>query len=62
MEKVGEDLSLMMITQDTYKKLNEIAKKENKAVVDVAAEALQKHIADKSQIKEHKEKKLLVEG
>lgn len=62
MEKIGEDLAMLTIGSDTYKRLHEIAKKENKAVVDVASEALQKHIADKLSLQEHKEKRLLMEG
>lgn len=56
------DLALLAIENATYKKLYDIAKQEGKAVVDVASEALQKHIAEKSQLVEHKEKKLLMEG
>lgn len=57
-----DELALMAIDTETYKKLNEIAKKEHKSVVDVASEAFKKMIDEKSQMQEHTEKRLLMEG
>jgi predicted CopG family antitoxin len=57
-----KDMTMMGIEGETYKKLLDIAKKENKSVTEVAAEAIGKHIEDRSQVTESREKKLLMEG
>lgn len=57
------DVYMMGVEGDTYKKLLDIAKKENKAVNEVAADALKKHIDDNDSLKESvSQKKLLMEG
>lgn len=61
-KKITDDLQVVVIGQDTYKKLSDIAKKENKSVVDVTSEALSKHIDEKNKIQESKEPRLLMEG
>lgn len=57
-----KDIMMMGIEGDTYKKLLDIAKKENKSVTEVASEAIGKHIEDRSHVSESREKKLLMEG
>jgi hypothetical protein len=58
-KEMGE-LYLMGVDQESYAQLAEIAKKQGKSVVEVASDAMKKHIADNKQLKEHK--KLLMEG
>lgn len=62
MEK-QKDFIMMGVEHETYQQLQEIAKKENKSVVDLVSETLKKQIADSKNLGESKsEKRLLCEG
>ena len=63
MAEQKDDLAILTIPQDTYAQLQGIAKKENKAVVDVVSDAFRKHIDEKSSVQEStQQRKLLMEG
>jgi predicted CopG family antitoxin len=62
MEDKMNDVWMMGIGQETYKELYDIAKKEKKSVVDVASEALKKHIDNSKNLQEEKKPRLLMEG
>lgn len=56
------DVYMMGVEGDTYKKLSEVAKKEGRSVTDVVADALKKKIDDSKVVTESTERKLLMEG
>lgn len=61
-EGLFDDVMMMGIEGETYRKIVDIAQKENKSVTEVAAEAIGKHIDEKSKLTESKERRLLMEG
>lgn len=55
------DIVMIGIHADELSELNEIAKKQNKSVVDVASEALRKHIDSNKGLQESRQRKILTE-
>jgi hypothetical protein len=61
--KTLNDVFMMGVDEQTYKKLLEIAQKEGKSVGEVTSEALQKIIRDRAHVGESVgNRKLLMEG
>lgn len=61
-KKALQDVFVLGIEGGTYEEMLALAKQQGKSVVEVASEALKKHIADSKGLKESREPKLLCEG
>lgn len=62
MSEAFNEMMMLGIDGETYSKLLEVAKRENKSVVQVASEALKDKIEQASALKESTERKMLMEG
>jgi len=57
-----DDVFMLGVEGETYKNLLDIAKKQNKSVSEVTAEALKEKIVREKQVTEARERKVLCEG
>ncbi len=62
MKSVMDDVFMLGVEGSTYENLLEIAKKQNKSVTQVAAEALHDKISKEKTVIESRERKVLCEG